>query len=117
MSWANPKIDATPLNMLPGNRGKHLGSFDVVFGPDFSFPGGTSSLTLNEISAASTAGLRTGMLHLFSPVNTGREVTERSLAIAGKPNVSVVSLNDQIIIEKLVIRHPSVLQFLSLIHI
>lgn len=111
VSWANPKIDATPLNMLPGNRGKHLGSFDVVFGTDFSFPGGTSSLTLNEISAASTAGLRTGMLHLFSPVNTGREVTERSLAIAGKPNVSVVSLNDQIIIEKLVIRHPSVLQF------
>lgn len=113
VSWSNPKIDATPLNMLPGNRGRHLGHFDVVFGTDFSFPGGTSSLTLNEISAASEAGLRTGMLHLFSPVNTGREVTERSLELAGRPNVSVVSLNDQIVIEKLVIRHPSVLQFVE----
>lgn len=111
MGWANPKIDATPLNMLPGNRGKQLGSFDAVFGTDFSFPGGTSSLTLNEISSASAAGLRTGMLHLFSPVNTGSEVTEKALGLAGKPNVSVVSLNDQISIEKLVIRHPSVLQF------
>ncbi|WP_454040083.1 glycosyltransferase [Corynebacterium afermentans] len=111
LGWANPRIDATPINMLPGKRGKNLGRIDVVFGTDFSFPGGTSSLTLNEIATASNAGLTTGMLHMFSPVNTGKEVTQRSLELAGRPDVSVVSLQDEIEIGRLVIRHPSVLQF------
>lgn len=103
---------AKPKNMLPGLRGKHLGSYDVIFITDFAFPGGTSNLTLNEVEAAADAGLRVGMIHMFSPVNTGAVgVTERSLSVASSSNVDVLSLTDELDVSHLVVRHPSVLQF------
>ena len=103
---------AKPRNMLPGLRGKHLGKYDVVFITDFAFPGGTSNLTLNEIEASAGAGLRVGLIHMFSPVNSGAVgVTERSLAVVENSNVDVLSLTDQLEVSHLVVRHPSVLQF------
>src|SRR5699024_9818519 len=103
---------AKPKNMLPGLRGKHLGSYDVIFITDFAFPGGTSNLTLNEVEAAADAGLRVGMIHMLSPVNTGAVgVTERSLSVLNSSNVDVLSLTDELDVSHLVVRHPSVLQF------
>src|SRR5699024_4557602 len=58
-----------PLNMAPGMRNRSLGKFDVVFMTDFRFPGGTMSLTVNEIQAAAEAGYRVGVIHTESPVN------------------------------------------------
>lgn len=103
---------AKPRNMLPGLRGKHLGKYDVVFVTDFAFPGGTSNLTLNEVEAAAAEGLRVGLIHMFSPVNSGAVgVTERSLSVVKNSNVDVLSLTDQLEVSHLVVRHPSVLQF------
>ncbi|MGP5573619.1 glycosyltransferase [Corynebacterium casei] len=103
---------AKPKNMLPGNRGKHFGRYDVVFVTDFAFPGGTSNLTLNEVEAAADAGLRVGVIHLLSPVNTGvAGVTERSLTVASSGDVDVLSLTDELDVSHLVVRHPTVLQF------
>lgn len=101
-----------PLNMKPGNRGVDLGDFDVVFATDFTFPGGTSSLTLNEIEACAAEGLKVGMINMFSPVNAGSVVlTPRALEVAALDGVEVLSLADSARVHKLVIRHPSVLQF------
>lgn len=109
--WADLNF-AKPRNMLPGLRGKHLGKYDVVFVTDFAFPGGTSNLTLNEVEAASAEGLRVGLIHMFSPVNSGAVgVTERSLSVVENSNVDVLSLTDEVDVSHLVIRHPSVLQF------
>lgn len=101
-----------PLNMLPGNRGRHLGTFDVVFATDFRFPGGTSHLTLNEIEAAAEAGMRVGMIQLLSPLNGGASaIAERALEVARSKGVHVLSLADLADVSLLVVRHPSVLQF------
>src|SRR5699024_4443234 len=103
---------AKPRNMLPGQRGKHFGSYDVIFVTDFAFPGGTSNLTLNEAEASAEAGLKVGMIHMFSPVNPGAVgVTERSLSVVSRSNVDVLSLTDELDAKHLVVRHPSVLQF------
>ncbi|MGP5208952.1 glycosyltransferase [Corynebacterium casei] len=103
---------AKPCNMLPGNRGKHLGKYDVIFITDFAFPGGTSNLTLNEIEASADAGLRVGLIHMFSPANSGSVgVTERSLSVVSNSNVDVLSLTDSLEVSHLIVRHPSVLQF------
>lgn len=103
---------ARPLNLLPGNRGKHLGAFDVVFVTDFRFPGGTMSLTMNEIEAAADAGLRVGVVQLESPLNKPIDpVSSRLLEQACRDNVSLLSLKDRLKASVVVVRHPSVLQY------
>lgn len=110
-NWKNQSF-ARPLNMKPGMSGKHLGEFDVVFVTDFVFPGGTSSLTLNEIEAAAAAGLRAGMINMFSPVNAGiSSITDRALQVANLQGVTVLSLKDEASVATMVVRHPSVLQY------
>ena len=101
-----------PLNMKPGMRGKHLGTFDVVFATDFRFPGGTTSLTTNEIEFAARQGLRVGMIQMDSPMNSTKDaISSRALDVAQLDNVEVLSLNDQADAHLLVARHPTVLQF------
>lgn len=103
---------AKPLNVLPGNRNRHLGQYDVVFVTDFVYPGGTSSLTLNEIEAAADNGLKVGMVWIHAAQNAGNaNITSRSLSVAQRSDVDVLSLSDDISVKLLLIRHPSVLQF------
>lgn len=103
---------ARPRNLLPGQRGINFGKYDVVFATDFCFPGGTSALTLNEIEAAADAGLKVGILHLFSPVNAGSvNIVDRALQVAMRADVDVLSLSDTLEADLLLVRHPSVLQF------
>lgn len=103
---------ARPLNMKPGMRGKHLGTFDVVFATDYRFPGGTTALTTNEVECAAKQGLRVGMIQMDSPLNSAKDaVNPRSLEVAQLDNVEVLSLNDQVDVRLLVMRHPTVLQF------
>ena len=102
-----------PFNMKPGMRGKHLGTFDVVFATDFRFPGGTTSLTTNEIEFAARQGLRVGIVQFDSPLNSteGCHRADRALDVAQLENVEVLSLNDKADVNLLVVRHPTVLQF------
>lgn len=101
-----------PLNMKPGMRGKHLGTFDVVFATDFRFPGGTTSLTTNEIEFAAKQGLRVGVVQFDSPLNSTKDaISDRALDVAQLANVEVLSLNDMADVNLLVVRHPTVLQF------
>ncbi|GAA1722697.1 glycosyltransferase [Brachybacterium phenoliresistens] len=103
-----------PLNMKPGMRGKHLGTFDVVFATDFRFPGGTTSLTVNEIEFAAKDGLRVGMIQIDSPLNSPKDtISDRALTVAGLDNVEVLSLNDPADVHLLVVRHPTVMQFVE----
>ena len=108
---------ARPKNLMPGLRGKNLGHYDAVFATDFSFPGGTSTLTLNEIETAANAGFKVGMLHLFSPLNAGStSVTPRALELAKRPDIDVLSLSDELDTDLLLVRHLSVLQFADNLH-
>lgn len=101
-----------PLNMTPGMRGRYLGKFDVVFMTDFRFPGGTMSLTVNEIRAAAEVGYRVGVIHSESPLNGNTSFfDERALEVGLQDNVELLSLSDQADIDLLVVRHPTVVQF------
>lgn len=105
---------SVPQSMLPGMRGQHLGSFDVVFATDFRFPGGTSSLTLAEVRAAAGAGLRVGVMQLDSPLNKATDrITDRLFEALELPQVEVIGLKDLADVSLLVVRHPSVATFLD----
>ncbi len=103
-----------PSSMLPGKRGEHLGTFDVVFATDFRFPGGTSALTLGEVRAAAEAGLRIGVMQLDSPLNrTTDNLAEGLFEALSLPRVEIISLQDLADVKLLVVRHPSVATFLD----
>lgn len=113
VSWADVDF-AHPLNMIDPDRKKDHGEFDVIFATDFAFPGGTSQLTLNEVEAAAEQGMRVGMLLLASPLNAGKPaVTKRTTKVALHENVEVLTLDDRVTTPLLVVRHPSVLQYVD----
>lgn len=111
---AEPRNFPLPSNMSPGQANQNLRNFDVVFMTDYRFPGGTTSLTLQEIEASAQAGYRVGYIHAESPINgTTPPIAERlfELQLAGK--VEQLSLKDKAAIKLLVIRHPSVVTFMD----
>lgn len=113
LPWSDV-VFAHPLNMIDPNRKKDHGKFDVIFATDFAFPGGTSQLTLNEVEAAADQGMRVGMLLLASPLNAGKPaVTKRTTKVALHENVEVLTLDDRVTTPLLVVRHPSVLQYVD----
>ena len=117
VKWSEVKF-ARPLNMIDANRKKDHGHFDVVFATDFAFPGGTSQLTLNEVEAAASAGMRVGILLLASPLNAGKPaVTERTTEVAQLENVSVLTPDDIAQTPLVVVRHPSTLQFADTLNV
>lgn len=103
-----------PSSMQPGKRNGDLGDFDVVFMTDFRFPGGTTSLTLAEIKAAADAGYRVGYIHEESPINSSTQpVSDNLFKMQLEGIVEQVGLHDIASIKLLVIRHPSVVQFMD----
>lgn len=105
---------AAPLDMLPEWRGRHKGTFDVVYATDFRFPGGTTSLTLGEIHAASGMGLRVGVVQLDSPLNKpGTPFSPALLNTLLSNQVSLLRVRDDFYTPLLVVRHPSAAQFLD----
>lgn len=105
---------AVPLDLLPDSRGQHKGEFDVVFATDFRFPGGTTTLTIQEIGSAFEQGLRVGVLQLDSPLNKpGSPLSSSLLDLLFRGSASLLRLADQYHSKALIIRHPSVVQFLD----
>ncbi|GAA3290529.1 glycosyltransferase [Arthrobacter citreus] len=105
---------AAPLDMLPEWRGKHKGGFDVVYATDFRFPGGTTSLTIGEIKAAVGVGLRVGVVQLDSPLNKpGTPFSPALLNILLSSQAALLRVHDDFDAALLVVRHPSVAQFLD----
>lgn len=103
-----------PTTMEPGARKKDLGLFDVVFMTDFRFPGGTTSLTLKEIETAHEAGLRVGFIQADSPLNAvGNPISRHLLNLQLNGTVVQISMLDSADINLLLIRHPSVVNFLD----
>jgi len=109
-----PRQYPVPTTMETGTRGEYLGDFDVVFVTDFKFPGGTSSLTLEEIKASADAGYRVGYIQLDSPLNTAKAPIQQhlfELQLNGK--VQQLGLQDRASVKLLVVRHPSVATFIE----
>lgn len=103
---------ARPVGMLPQRRDKYQGDLDIIYVTDFRFPGGTSTLTLNEIEAAYAADLKVGIIHVESPLNgVGAPLVPDVLDIASRGKAIVLSLQDRVSASAVIVRHPTVLQF------
>lgn len=92
-------------------EGRRPHSYDVIIATDLTFPGGSSSSTLEEIHVNSRSGLKTGLFHLPSPVMKRNRDFHAGLMQAvregecylidpGTPNLEC---------DVLIFRHPSVL--------
>ncbi|MFC0421641.1 glycosyltransferase [Glutamicibacter ardleyensis] len=103
-----------PANMRAGRRHDRHEKFDVVFLTDYRFPGGNSSLIAEEIDATAKAGLNVAVVHVASPVLRANHVfNDRVHTIISEHSVPVLSLTDTFETDLLVIRNPTVLQFLD----
>lgn len=110
----NPRGDgrqfSVPDAMLPlAQRAEHV---DVMYGTDFRFPGGNSTIPANEISTLLDEGLTVGLLQLDSPIlAVDPKLHPRIRAIANHANCHVYSTSDAVDADLLIIRHPTVLQY------
>lgn len=105
---------ARPNTMKAGNRNAVENDLDIIFATDFSFPGGTSQLTVREMQVAVERGMNIGLLHLPSPVNTGKaSLSDDALRVATSENVKVLSLRDSVTADLLIVRHPTVVEFIE----
>ena len=96
--------------MVPGDAGSL--SVDVVYATDFRFPGGNSSVSVNEIELLLGHGKSVAMLQLDSPVLVGTtELHPRAAAVALRQNCHVVTTRSDVDAGLVVVRHPTVLQF------
>lgn len=81
--------------------------FDVVIATDCRLPGGTAASTAEEIAAQARYGLRTGLIHVDTPlVSRTRPLNPRLRAALERGDAELV-LPDRIVSTRvLVIRHP-----------
>ena len=103
-----------PANMLGSRSTQRPVEADIVYATDFRFPGGNSTLACNEIEILLDRGHTVAVLQLESPILGPRNLLHpRVLEIAKHPNVTVVSLLDQVHARLAIIRHPTTMQFIE----
>lgn len=100
-----------PASMHGSGRGARL-TADVVYATDFRFPGGNTSLSVNEISTLLEHGHHVAIMQMDSPVlGSTKHLTDAIRHLSVHPNCSVVTLLDEVSCDLLVVRHPTVLHF------
>lgn len=103
---------ATPSNMRGSRLAARSDSVDFLYVTDFRFPGGNTSLAVNEIRTMAEAGRRVALMHFASPVLGSRATVDpRFLELAKLPTVSIVARDDRVRARATIVRHPSVMQF------
>ena len=108
---ASPRKFSAPASMVGARRNESL-TFDVVYATEFRFPGGNTTVSVNEIQTLLARGCRVGLVQIDSPVlGATNTLTDRILEISRHPNCAVVSLNDNVSTDLLIVRHPTVMQY------
>jgi UDP:flavonoid glycosyltransferase YjiC (YdhE family)/glycosyltransferase involved in cell wall biosynthesis len=89
--------------------------FDVLLVTDCRLPGGTSASVAEEIAAQQRLGLRTGLLHVTSPlVDKPLGFNPRLTAAVDEGAVTLVLGRDPVSADLVILRHPSVALALDL---
>jgi hypothetical protein len=84
---------------------------DVVYATELRYPGGNTTLTRNELNVLADAGLRVALLPLESPeLKPERAPNTRTLAVANRRGVHVVTPETHVRTRLTIVRHPTVLQ-------
>lgn len=118
-NWSPASMElpiGVPENLKDGQRSTVFGHFDTIYATDFRFPGGNSSLAVAELKAMIDAGRRVGIIQLDSPVNSpGTPIARNVLALLQESGdkISVLSLLDKVSADLVLVRNPSVAQFVD----
>ncbi len=93
------------------DRGRTPNTYDVIIATDLTFPGGSSSSTLEEIHVNARNGLKTGLYHLPSPVmKRKRDFHSGLLEAIREAECYLIDPRTQgLECDVLIFRHPSVL--------
>lgn len=116
ISYGASLPSGVPENLKDGQRHGKLGHFDIVYGTDFHFPGGNTTLALSEIGALVERGKSVGIVQLDSPVNSiTKPFPDKVFEFLEKYDgrISVLSLRDTIDVSLLILRHPTVTQYID----
>ncbi|HEY3545269.1 MAG TPA: glycosyltransferase [Propionicimonas sp.] len=103
-----------PLDMLGSRANRPTTHVDILYATDYRFPGGNSTLSCNEIEVLLDHGLVVGLLQLDSPIlGSASRLHTRASRLASHPNARVLTQLDDTAARLVIVRHPTVLQFLS----
>ena len=93
-------------------------NFDVVIATDCRLPGGTAASTAEEIIAQARAGIRTGLLHIDSPlVSRTRPFNPRLRACLDSGHAEMVMPTTETSAHLLIVRHPKVALTANMPHV
>jgi hypothetical protein len=85
---------------------------DTVYATDFRFPGGNTSVSINEIRTLLDNGYRVAVMQLDSPVlGSTKHLSMNIRELSKHPRCQVVTLLDRVDCDVLIVRHPTVMQF------
>ncbi|GEL08353.1 glycosyltransferase [Salisediminibacterium halotolerans] len=100
-----------PEPLKPERKKEAIRHFDVIIASDFRLLGGTNMSNIEEIKAQRTFGMKTGLVQLYRYDLDSRE--EWNPLVREQVNgldVEVVTYGEQVTCDKLIVRHPPILQ-------
>jgi hypothetical protein len=111
----SPRPFSAPTDMLrPRGTAHGATHVDILYGTDYRFPGGNSTLSCNEIEILLDHGYRVGMLQIDAPIlGVTNKLHPRALELARHPKASVLTPRDEVVSQLTILRHPTVLQFVQ----
>lgn len=103
-----------PAGMVGSKQARSRLQLDIIYATDFRFPGGNSSISGVEIELLLSRGFRVGLMQIDSPVNGSKlPIRQKFFDLALHENCQVISRFDPVDADLLIIRHPSVLQYMD----
>lgn len=103
-----------PVGMVGSKQDRQRLQLDVIYATDFRFPGGNSSISAAEVELLLSRGYRVGLMQIDSPVNANRlPIRKKFFDLAQHDNCYVVSRLDHVDVDLVIVRHPSVLQYID----
>jgi len=95
-----------------GTGGADGTDLDVIYATDLRFPGGNTSITVEEIRAAKTLGFRVGVLPMTSAlVSPQRGSTDRIIKAIAELGIPILDHERTVRAELVVVRHPTTVQY------
>jgi hypothetical protein len=110
---AGPRPFSAPVSLSAPRQHQASTGVDVLYATDFRFPGGNSSLAAREIRVLLDAGRTVGLVQIDSPLLSPAPVHPEILALSLHDRARVLSLADRAVAGLAIVRHPSVLHYLS----
>lgn len=110
----DPRPYAVPSTFEAGQRGKNLGTFDVIYVTDFFRQSKFVEFVLADLDALAQAGYRVGYMHMYSPQTNKHTGFPRKLfSLQREGRITQVSHDDQASTRLVIVYDASIGMFLD----